>query len=172
VHTADVEDHGAVPLLLEGAVEQFPRIAHLWVDQTTRGVAPIGSRRSSAGMRRLYGIRHNHAVNGCNIVIGATCGPSGFHGNDWHQHRRYSAECCPAGSAVQRRSGSSPGSARTGGSAAIKSASSTTGEASIYCSHGSARASPVGPKLTLQNSLASEQELERSWPKQYDQQGW
>ncbi|MBV9326980.1 MAG: transposase, partial [Chloroflexi bacterium] len=33
VHTADVQDRAAVPLLLDGADEQFPRIQHLWVDQ-------------------------------------------------------------------------------------------------------------------------------------------
>jgi putative transposase len=37
VHTADIEDRAAVPLLLEGADEQFPRVEHLWVDQGYTG---------------------------------------------------------------------------------------------------------------------------------------
>jgi hypothetical protein len=37
VHTADVQDRAAVPLLLDGADEQFPRITHLWVDQGYTG---------------------------------------------------------------------------------------------------------------------------------------
>lgn len=37
VHTADVQDRAAVPLLLEGADQQFPRIGHLWVDQGYTG---------------------------------------------------------------------------------------------------------------------------------------
>jgi hypothetical protein len=33
VHTADIQDRAAVPLLLEGAADQFPWIEQLWVDQ-------------------------------------------------------------------------------------------------------------------------------------------
>lgn len=33
VHTADLQDRAAVPLALEGATYQFPRLEHLWVDQ-------------------------------------------------------------------------------------------------------------------------------------------
>jgi len=40
VHTADIQDRAAVPLLLEGVAEHFPRIAHLWVDQGVRHEAP------------------------------------------------------------------------------------------------------------------------------------
>ena len=32
VHTAALQDRAAVPLLLDGAAEQFPRLAHVWVD--------------------------------------------------------------------------------------------------------------------------------------------
>ena len=38
VHTADLQDRAAVPLLaLEGATEEFPRLEHLWVDQGYTG---------------------------------------------------------------------------------------------------------------------------------------
>jgi putative transposase len=37
VHGADIQDRAAVPLLLEGADEQFPRVEHLWVDQGYTG---------------------------------------------------------------------------------------------------------------------------------------
>jgi putative transposase len=40
VHTAEIQDRAAVPLLLTGAAEQFPRIEHLWVDQGVRHEAP------------------------------------------------------------------------------------------------------------------------------------
>jgi hypothetical protein len=34
VHTADLHDRAAaVPLVLEGAAEEFPGLEHLWVDQ-------------------------------------------------------------------------------------------------------------------------------------------
>jgi putative transposase len=37
VHPADVQDRAGVPLLLEGAAEQFPRIDKIWVDQGYTG---------------------------------------------------------------------------------------------------------------------------------------
>jgi putative transposase len=37
VHTAALQDRAAVPLLLEGAPEQFPRMEHAWVDQGYTG---------------------------------------------------------------------------------------------------------------------------------------
>ena len=37
MHTAEIQDRAAVPLLLTGAAEQFPRIEHLWVDQGYTG---------------------------------------------------------------------------------------------------------------------------------------
>jgi putative transposase len=37
VHTAALQDRAAVPLLLEGAAEQFPRLEHVWVDQGYTG---------------------------------------------------------------------------------------------------------------------------------------
>jgi putative transposase len=37
VHTADLQDRAAVPQLLEGAAEQFPRLEHVWVDQGYTG---------------------------------------------------------------------------------------------------------------------------------------
>jgi putative transposase len=37
VHTAALQDRAAVPLLLDGAAEQFPRLGHAWVDQGYTG---------------------------------------------------------------------------------------------------------------------------------------
>ena len=37
VHAADLQDRAAVPLVLEGAAEEFPRLEHLWVDQGYTG---------------------------------------------------------------------------------------------------------------------------------------
>jgi putative transposase len=37
VHSAVLQDRAAVPLLLEGARERFPRLEHLWVDQGYTG---------------------------------------------------------------------------------------------------------------------------------------
>jgi putative transposase len=37
VHTAALQDRAAVPLLLDGAPEQFPRLSHVWVDQGYTG---------------------------------------------------------------------------------------------------------------------------------------
>jgi putative transposase len=37
VHTAAVQDRAGVPLLLEGAAEEFPRMQHVWVDQGYTG---------------------------------------------------------------------------------------------------------------------------------------
>ncbi len=39
VHSAALQDRAAVPLLLEGADEQFPRVQHVWVDQGYTGSA-------------------------------------------------------------------------------------------------------------------------------------
>jgi len=49
VHSAALQDRAAVPLLLDGAAEQFPRLTHLWADQGTRAPGRRGSRSSSGG---------------------------------------------------------------------------------------------------------------------------
>jgi putative transposase len=38
VHTAELQDREAVPLVAEGMNEQFPRISHAWVDQGYTGI--------------------------------------------------------------------------------------------------------------------------------------
>jgi putative transposase len=37
VHSAAIQDRAAVPLVLEGVQEEFPRLAHVWVDQGYTG---------------------------------------------------------------------------------------------------------------------------------------
>jgi len=39
VHAADAQDRAAVPLVLDGVAEQFPRLEHLWADQGYIGTA-------------------------------------------------------------------------------------------------------------------------------------
>jgi Transposase DDE domain len=58
VHTADLRDRAAVPLLLNGADEQFPKLEHLWVDQGTR------SSFISLGVGRSFDILRAYVVNG------------------------------------------------------------------------------------------------------------
>ena len=57
VHTAALGDRAAVPLLLDGASEQFPRLAHLWstvpaLTMSHFGVSPPEGRRLRAVMRQ------------------------------------------------------------------------------------------------------------------------
>lgn len=45
VHSADLQDRAAVPLVLEGTAEEFPRLEHLWVEsRATRAPESLGSR--------------------------------------------------------------------------------------------------------------------------------
>jgi putative transposase len=37
VHSSNLQDRAAMPLVLEGTAEEFPRLEHLWVDQGYRG---------------------------------------------------------------------------------------------------------------------------------------
>jgi putative transposase len=37
VHAADIQDRAGVPLLLDGARQEFPRLQHVWVDQGYTG---------------------------------------------------------------------------------------------------------------------------------------
>ena len=37
VHPANVQDRSAVPLVLEGMREEFPRVSHIWADQGYTG---------------------------------------------------------------------------------------------------------------------------------------
>ncbi len=37
VHSANLQDRGAMPLVLEGTAEEFPHLEHLWVDQGCTG---------------------------------------------------------------------------------------------------------------------------------------
>jgi putative transposase len=37
VHAADLQDRAAVPVVLEGVAEEFPRLGHLWADQGYTG---------------------------------------------------------------------------------------------------------------------------------------
>jgi putative transposase len=37
VHTADIQDRAAVPLVLDGVAALFPRVEHVWVDQGYTG---------------------------------------------------------------------------------------------------------------------------------------
>jgi hypothetical protein len=120
VHTADVQDRAAVPLLLEGADEQFRASLTFGSTRATPAPASIGSKRSSAGMSKSPDIRHNRAVNGCRMATGATGGQCGSPGKNCHLRRKCFAEFSPD---AGWWSGHSPGSVRTGGPVEITSGS-------------------------------------------------
>ena len=67
VHTADIQDRAAVPLLLEGVADHFPRIEHLWVDQGYTGSGkswiPRGLERD-AKQKQLSGRRASRVADG------------------------------------------------------------------------------------------------------------
>ena len=108
----DVQDRAGVPRCSTAPTSSFPASLTFGLIRATRAVAYIGSRRSSDGMSMSFGTHHNHAVNGCHTVIGATGARSGSRGNDCPQHRKCSVAYCPD---AGWWSGRSRGSARTGG---------------------------------------------------------
>ncbi len=106
VHRADLQDRAAVPLVLAGAPDEFPRLAHVWVDQGTRATpaaAGSGSSESWAGPWRWSGTRASPVGSG-----GRSTSRS-HPRSGWRRGRRASAGCCPGGGS---RSAPSPGSAR------------------------------------------------------------
>jgi len=148
VHTADTQDRAAVPLLLEGVAEHFPRIEHRrcgWT-RATRGVVRVGSRSISAGGSRWFGTRHNHAVNGCHTAIGKIGGQCGSPGSDCRRRRRCSVAYSPG---AGWWSGRSPGSVKVEGSA--ETTSGCVPPASAYlCRNGPADVTEVGSHLSFQ----------------------
>jgi hypothetical protein len=53
VHSAELQDRAAVPPVLEGTAEEFPRLEHLWVDQGYTGTGKAwGSKNVLDGVLR------------------------------------------------------------------------------------------------------------------------
>jgi hypothetical protein len=90
VYAADLQDRAAVPLVLNDAAEEFPRLEHLWVDQGYAGTEPAehGSRSTSDGVSRWLGIRRKHVENGKRSAISRFSLLCGLNGFDFHLNRR------------------------------------------------------------------------------------
>jgi putative transposase len=91
VHTADIQDRAGVPLLLEGADEEFPRLEHLWVDQGYTGSGKIWIQENLGWRvevvqhprtwgRGVIGVRDPEAPYGVRIEYVTVRGPRGFRG--------------------------------------------------------------------------------------------
>jgi putative transposase len=65
VHAADIQDRAAVPLLLAGVREDFPRLRHVWVDMGDTGTGNAGSRKNWAGRWRWSSTHPDRAASGC-----------------------------------------------------------------------------------------------------------
>jgi putative transposase len=107
VHSAELQDRAAVPLVLADAHECFPRVAHVWVDRGyTRHGQAVDRRTSRLDGRGGAAPAHPTRPVGTPWRSG---GPSGSPGNACPQPRRSSAASCPAAGPW---SGPSRGSAR------------------------------------------------------------
>jgi hypothetical protein len=88
VHIADIPDPAAVPLLLEGADDQFPRPRHLWVD---RGYTGSGRYWIEAQLGwSVEVVRHPPRPQGewCRTATGVIGVPWGSPGNAWRRRRK------------------------------------------------------------------------------------
>jgi putative transposase len=91
VHTAALQDRAAVPLLLDGAAEQFPRLEHVWVDRgyTGRGREWIERelgwsvevvQHPRTWSRGFLGVRDPSAPGGFRLEYSTVRGKQGFQG--------------------------------------------------------------------------------------------
>jgi putative transposase len=99
VHSAAIQDRAAVPLVLTGIAPQFPRLAHMWVDQGYTGSGKEWSEQELGWSVAV--VRHppspSHGASGWLMVIPIGWRPSGSPGSGCPGRRRSSAACCPAG---------------------------------------------------------------------------
>jgi hypothetical protein len=83
VHSADLQDRAAVPLVLEGATEESSRLEHFWADQGyIRAPARSGSRTIFDGASRWSSIRPKRGANGNRTAISMTSQPCGLSGSN------------------------------------------------------------------------------------------
>ena len=118
VHTAALQDRAAVPLLLDCAAEQFPRLEHVWVDQGYTGTGKAWIEQELGWTVEVVSIRRSRAASGSRSGPGPTRGPSS--GAACRPSGPAFAACCPAGG---RWSGRSRGWATAGVSARTTSTS-------------------------------------------------
>ena len=83
VHSAAIQDRAAVPLLLTGAAEQFPRLRHVWVDQGYTGSGKAWIEEQLGGSVEV--VQHPPKPRAVWAPIGAvidwdTLRPKGFRG--------------------------------------------------------------------------------------------
>jgi putative transposase len=83
VHTAALQDRAAVPLLLDGAAEQFPRLEHVWVDQGYTGTGKAWIEQELSWSVEV--VQHPRKPRGVWVVPGqevdwAALRPTGFRG--------------------------------------------------------------------------------------------
>lgn len=104
VHTAALQDRAAVPLLLEGAAQQFPRLEHVWADQgyTGTGRAWIEQelgwsvevvQHPRTWERGFLGVMDPSAPGGFRLEYGTVRGKKGFQGvlpRRWAVERTFS----------------------------------------------------------------------------------
>jgi putative transposase len=76
VHTAALQDRAAVPLLLEGAAEQFPRIELVWVDQGYTGTGKAWSERELGWSVEI--VKHTPKPRGEWVPLGTGDAPRPF----------------------------------------------------------------------------------------------
>lgn len=119
VHTADIQDRAGVPLLLEGAGEQFPRVEHLWVDQGYTGTGKSWIEEHLGW--RVEVVPHPPHPRGEWVPHGnrADWRTVWFPMSDYHPVRKSSVVFFPDGGSW---SGPLPGSVRTGVSVETTSA--------------------------------------------------
>lgn len=96
VHTAALQDRAAVPLLLDGAVGQFPRLEHVWVDQGYTGTGKAWIEQELGWSVEV--VRHPPKPRGVwvfpgQVVDWETLRPKGFRGvlpRRWAVERTFS----------------------------------------------------------------------------------
>ena len=96
VHTAALQDRAAVPILLDGAAAQFPRLEHVWVDQGYTGTGKAWIERELAWSVEV--VRHPPKPRGVWVFPGQVIDwealrPKGFRGvlpRRWAVERTFS----------------------------------------------------------------------------------
>ena len=87
VHAADLQDRAAVPLVLEGIKEKFPRLEHVWV-KDIRVLAGSGSKSNWAGVSRWSSIHPSGGSSGDPSAIWTISQASGLSGFEFQLNRR------------------------------------------------------------------------------------
>ena len=81
VHSAELQDRAAVPLLLDGIGEPFPRLGHVWVDQGYTGAGRDWIQRELGWSVEV--VQHPPKPRGEWVPLGAGLDPRHF---EWRRH--------------------------------------------------------------------------------------